>query len=259
MRYGLRPDFDAEEYREERTARFKKFEQWSIITIYSVPPVVVLFAQNLFENSTKAQEYSIYGILTNIALILLISFMSPVILIGVLAGHWVKKLAPRLTSTPYIRTADEYLADLEKWKADLEKLKDDSLETGYNFWREKRGVQFEIAVQRLFCRRGVAAEVTKATGDGGIDIIIPTSTGPIWGQCKGHAAPIGVKVVREIAGSCIASGARAAIFAVNGYTQPARDAAGRLNVTLYDVSHLVRFAHMQRITEFSAPQQTLAR
>jgi hypothetical protein len=121
------------------------------------------------------------------------------------------------------------------------------LETGVGFWTGLRGVAFEQALSRLLSKRGCNVQMTKTTGDGGIDLILTMTNGQFFCQCKGQQNPVSVQVIREIAGVCSRGSNRAVVFAVNGYTRPAQDAAHDLGVLLYDVRDIVRLAGLARV------------
>lgn len=122
------------------------------------------------------------------------------------------------------------------------------LETGAGFWTDQRGVPFEKSLERLLRARGCDVSMTKATGDGGVDLILSTARGDYWCQCKGQKNPVGVKPIREIAGVCSRNDNLPVVFAVNGYTRPAYEAAQELGVLLYDVADIVKLAALSRIS-----------
>ena len=136
--------------------------------------------------------------------------------------------------------AKAYGAALEEWEHYC-------LETGVGFWAGLRGVAFEQALSRLLTKRGCNVQMTKTTGDGGIDLIVAMTNGQFLCQCKGQQNPVSVKVIREIAGVCSRGSNRAVVFAVNGYTKPALDAARDLGVLLYDAEDIVRLAGLARV------------
>lgn len=116
------------------------------------------------------------------------------------------------------------------------------LETGIGFWATQRGVAFELALAKLFRNRGCKVTLTSTTGDGGVDLVIQMVGGTYWGQCKGQQGPVSVAIVREIAGVCSRSSSYPVVFAVNGFTRPAQDAARNLDVLLYDASDIATLA-----------------
>jgi hypothetical protein len=145
----------------------------------------------------------------------------------------------RIFQSDIDENADAFVEALEEWEYSY-------AETGLGFWKEKRGVEFEHALIRMFVARGCSAQGTKGSGDGGVDIILRLS-GTWWCQCKAHAKPVSVGPIREIAGVCSRNGARAAVFAINGYTKAARQTAEELRVRLFDAHDIIFLAERDRL------------
>jgi len=110
------------------------------------------------------------------------------------------------------------------------------------------GVDFEHVIGRLLHRMGLRAEVTKATGDGGIDIIA-TLDRPIIGgryliQCKRLAldSPVGAAIVREFYGALTADrrAAKGILVTTSGFTAQAREFARNLPIELVDGEQLAK-------------------
>lgn len=155
-----------------------------------------------------------------------------------------------------VRRLAAYDSARAAWEAECNDWMESQLETGLVYWQEKRGVAFEHALMRLLQKRGCEVETTKVTGDGGVDLIVKMGSTVMWCQCKGHAKPISVAAIREIAGVCSRAVAQPAIFAVNGFTKPAQDTAKELGVQIFDAHHIVALAHRSTLTDVpeSAPK-----
>ena len=69
-----------------------------------------------------------------------------------------------------------------------------------NWWWALDGWEFEEEVAKVFRMNGYRAEVTKKTGDGGIDIILWKDGKKIICQCKHYQAPLGPEPVRALYG-----------------------------------------------------------
>jgi hypothetical protein len=151
-------------------------------------------------------------------------------------------LAIKLAQMSIGERARVTLRNVAAFQADLTDWEDNELETGVGFWRTQRGVEFETTLHRLLSRIQLEPKLTKGSRDGGVDIEFVLEGSEYWGQCKGHAKPISVGVIREIAGVCSRNSKLAAVFAVNGYTQPAQLEARNLNVRLFDAHDLARLA-----------------
>jgi HJR/Mrr/RecB family endonuclease len=103
----------------------------------------------------------------------------------------------------------------------------------------KKGLDFEKRIQALFEMAGFQTELTRATGDGGIDLIAHTETPFISGnyivQCKDWENPVGEPVIRDIYGLVIASGANKGIVITTGrFTSAAKQFAAGKPLELID-------------------------
>jgi Holliday junction resolvasome RuvABC ATP-dependent DNA helicase subunit len=104
------------------------------------------------------------------------------------------------------------------------------------------GAQFEAWIGTLLERFGFRAEVTQASGDGGIDIVAtldrPLVGGRYLVQCKRYApdALVGVPAVREFYGTLVADrGAIKGLFITTStFTAQAREFAKTLPIELID-------------------------
>jgi HJR/Mrr/RecB family endonuclease len=142
-------------------------------------------------------------------------------------------VAPNMRA--YFVASVEFEAKLADWNVR-------QTEGGMSYWKAQRGVAFKTTLNDFFTRRGCKVQMTKGSGDGGIDLILHMAEKIFWCQCKGQASPIGVSVVRKIAGVCSRGGALPVVIAVNGYTKSAISTANELGVLLIDSKHLVRMA-----------------
>ncbi|MBN2182729.1 MAG: restriction endonuclease [Sedimentisphaerales bacterium] len=80
------------------------------------------------------------------------------------------------------------------------------------YWKSLRGIKLEKAIAELYNKIGYSVQMTKASGDEGIDLILSKKDETIVVQCKGHEKPIGVGVVRDLYGSMMHYGANKAIL-----------------------------------------------
>ena len=135
----------------------------------------------------------------------------------------------------FIKNAQDFRAATNKWQH-LKTI------TGLGFWRALRGTALEQAAASLFRDRGWQVSTTALTGDGGIDIVLARGGKTIYCQCKGHAKPVTVGAVRQIAGVCAASSAAPMLIVVNGVTGPALKEAQKLSVLVWDSRELTLFA-----------------
>jgi HJR/Mrr/RecB family endonuclease len=92
------------------------------------------------------------------------------------------------------------------------------------FWRGLSGRAFEHELALLFDRKGYSVELTPATGDKGIDIVVERDGRKTIVQCKATSKPVGPAVARELYGTLVASGADDAILAtIGGVTSGTRE------------------------------------
>ena len=102
------------------------------------------------------------------------------------------------------------------------------------------GHDFEVYCADLLKRRGFRdVEVTKASGDYGIDILAEKDGVTYAIQCKRYTAPVGVKAVQEAyAGRDYYDRMVGAVLTNQYFTQPAVDAAKKLKILLWDRGYL---------------------
>jgi restriction system protein len=107
------------------------------------------------------------------------------------------------------------------------------------------GREFEEFVEKLFRDLGYETELTRGSRDGGVsvtarrdDVVGVTTT--LYIQCKNHASPISVEVVRAIAGVVPVEdvGGRAALICPNGFSTEATRFAEHRGVQLIDSDRL---------------------
>ena len=115
------------------------------------------------------------------------------------------------------------------------------------------GIEFEEHVARLLTKRGWKVETTPATRDGGIDVRAER-TSDVEGsltllvQCKNHAQPVGVDVVRELSGVIPLDrpAVRGVVACPGGFTADARQFARQRGILLWDRSELFRLAVVEK-------------
>lgn len=107
------------------------------------------------------------------------------------------------------------------------------------------GQDFEKLIEALLTRMGFQTEMTRTTGDGGIDIIAKLDK-PIFGglylfQCKRFASDslVGAPMVRDFCGAVTADCAVKGIFiTTSDFTAQAREFAQKVGVELIDMAQL---------------------
>ena len=101
-----------------------------------------------------------------------------------------------------------------------------SLIADNGFWKGMTGFEFEENLCEVLTRQGIKAELTKKTGDGGVDIWVTSSKGSIAIQCKAYKKQAGPAAVRELFGVVHGSKATMGILVcTGGFTSGAIDFA----------------------------------
>ncbi|MCM1057750.1 MAG: restriction endonuclease [Firmicutes bacterium] len=102
------------------------------------------------------------------------------------------------------------------------------------------GHDFEYYCAELLRRRGFQeVEVTKGSGDYGIDILAEKDGVTYAIQCKRYTAPVGVKAIQEAyAGRDYYDRMVGAVLTNQYFTQPAVEAAKKLKILLWDRGYL---------------------
>ena len=102
------------------------------------------------------------------------------------------------------------------------------------------GHDFEYYCAELLKKRGFQeVEVTKGSGDYGIDILAEKEGVTYAIQCKCYTAPVGVKAVQEAyAGRDYYDRMVGAVLTNQYFTRPAVEAAKKLKILLWDRGYL---------------------
>ena len=103
-------------------------------------------------------------------------------------------------------------------------------------FEDMEGHEFEYFCANLLKQKGfVDVEVTKVSGDYGIDILAEKDGVTYAIQCKRYAAPVGVKAVQEAyAGRDYYDRMVGAVMTNQYFTTPAVEAAKKLKILLWD-------------------------
>lgn len=105
---------------------------------------------------------------------------------------------------------------------------------------EMEGLDFEYYCADLLEQRGfIDVEVTKGSGDYGVDILAEKEGVTYAIQCKRYQAPVGVKAVQEAyAGRDYYDRMVGCVLTNQYFTQPAVEAAKKLKILLWDRGYL---------------------
>lgn len=219
--FGLAADFDCEEF----DAFVRKRNRRSLIlklAVFAILAASLVFViPDYVENRNFLTSY-VFPIALSSFIIFILPFSDYI-------------LRSMYDDASYIESAHEFRCALQTWKHFY-------IVSGEGYWRALRGSDLEWAVARVFREQGWEVRTTPTTGDGGIDLVLQYANAKFFCQCKGHAKPISVAAVREIAGVCVASNAIPMLIVVNGVTGPASKAAQELSVIVWDSAQLAAFA-----------------
>ena len=105
---------------------------------------------------------------------------------------------------------------------------------------EMEGLDFEYYCADLLRARGfIEVEVTRSSGDYGVDILAEREGVTYAIQCKRYNAPVGVKAVQEAyAGRDYYDRMVGCVLTNQYFTQPAVEAARKLKILLWDRDYL---------------------
>lgn len=105
------------------------------------------------------------------------------------------------------------------------------------------GIDFEYWCARQLEKQGWRANVSKASGDQGVDIEAWRGEFCVAVQCKRYNQPIGNKAVQEVfAGKQHRNANAAAIIGTGGFTKSAIELATATNVKLFDAEEIGFFS-----------------
>ncbi len=110
------------------------------------------------------------------------------------------------------------------------------------------GAQFEWFISYLFSKLGYSTEMTKASGDQGVDVIARKGKAVVAIQAKCYSKPVGNHAIMEaVAGAKYYNATKTIVVTNNGFTKSARELAQVNNVVLWD-----RTVLKEKINEINA-------
>ena len=109
-----------------------------------------------------------------------------------------------------------------------------------DLFQDMEGHEFEYFCADLLKQKGfVDVEVTKGSGDYGVDILAEKEGVTYAIQCKRYKAPVGVKAIQEAYAGRDYYDRMVGVVMTNQYfTAPAVEAAGKLKILLWDGGYL---------------------
>lgn len=104
------------------------------------------------------------------------------------------------------------------------------------------GVEFEIWCAERFIELGWDAQLTAATGDQGVDVVVRKDNFTIAVQCKRYSQPVGNKAVQEAySGKQYIGADMACVIATAGFTKSAKELARSTLVYLVEAEDIELF------------------
>ena len=123
---------------------------------------------------------------------------------------------------------------------------DGKAETGIHWWSGKKSYDLEKALCNMFLRRGFAAQITKGSGDGGVDVIVEGyQSNTLYIQCKGWSKKVGPQPIRELAGVVKSMGnpiAVGVVLSTQGFSEAAIQFGRESDIQLWDSATLCEIA-----------------
>lgn len=148
------------------------------------------------------------------------------------------------------------LASWRWWLAWLDRRSRDRLDalyraTGQAAIDEMGGREFEIYVAAVLRGLGYTVEITRASGDFGVDLIATRSGARTAVQCKRQARAVNGSAVQQVVAGAAIHGCTATMVVSNqGYTPAARELAEAHRCVLVDRVRLARMARGGHLTHF---------
>lgn len=104
---------------------------------------------------------------------------------------------------------------------------------------ELNGYEFESAIAGLYEHKGYTVEITKASGDYGVDVLAKKGQELLAIQAKRYSGKVGIKAVQEVSSGAFYYKATKALVVTNSfYTNQAKELAKITGITLINKKHL---------------------
>ena len=111
------------------------------------------------------------------------------------------------------------------------------------YWTQMEGHKFEHEIAKLYNLHGYSVNVTKGSGDGGVDIVMKKDSLTYYVQCKNHSKPISPATARDLYGAMNSAGIKyGVIVSPRGFTKNVRNFAIGKNIELIEIRDILRMA-----------------
>ena len=145
-----------------------------------------------------------------------------------------KGKALKNTKSKYEDDYKRYLDDkraYEYWK-NVDSLK---------YWDALDGHAFEKEVASVYQGMGYEVTISKAGGDGGIDLLLRKGIETVAVQCKAHNKPVAPAVARDLYGTMVSNGiSKGIIVSKNGFTKGVSEFTANKDIELVDLDMLMK-------------------
>jgi len=122
------------------------------------------------------------------------------------------------------------IIEYENW---IKKQKED-------FWFNLSGHEFEVEINTLLQKMRFNTELTKGSGDKGIDIVILEDDGGTIVQCKNHKNPVSPAIVRELYGVMASENSKKGILInTGGFTKGVYEFSEGKPIELWDIEKIL--------------------
>ena len=140
----------------------------------------------------------------------------------------------------YQRQLKEFKSKQDQYNKDVAAYEEWTRQTQRDYWFSLDGWTFEKKFADILHRMGLSTQVTRGSGDGGIDIIATDGQKKIVVQCKAHRNRVGPAVAREFYGALLHTGASEGyLVALGGVTKGVFDFLRDKPIRIIDVETLI--------------------
>ena len=230
--YGLPAGIDAEierldqEAAEKRRIESERLSQerrqnFLLVIIFIISPLVIFVFINMLSTMSWLE-----------AAWIMFTLGLPV-WITLLVWGFSDPSPPEVKLSGMRQTYENYRSELKDWQYWERK-------RVTSYWSKMDGAKFEHEMASLFRLAGFQAQVTKASGDGGIDIILTRGTRRIAVQCKRYQKDVGPHVIRDLWGTMHHQGYEEGCIVTTAYfTQGVKDFARGKNIYLINMRDIL--------------------
>lgn len=213
---------EAEREKEKEQRNQKDTEKRNRFKIGAIVVLVILFY--IFYQKSDDVIMPLFGMLGPAAL-------AHVVYISVFDVHREYKRTPLVKYEKEYNEYKDALSAYNYWK-NIKSVK---------FWDKLDGHAFERKVADLYRKIGYEAVVSKAGGDGGIDIVLTKESEKIAVQCKAHNKAVAPAVARDLYGTMMSSGfKKGMIVSKNGFTKGVYDFVKGKDIELVDLDDILQ-------------------